>query len=425
MVTFIEPILVCYIFKIPNPHTYLFRLGNIPLKKINEIGLIIMTLAIPLYNRFNFKNYIPINFHKSLSFLKLYIISLLLFASLQVIIFNNIIAPYVKMIDYLVFPFLIISIFYFFLNRNDITLLYNYSYYIMFILFILFVLEMGIPYYLSSIGLDYSNRLGGYLYFSSNGTAAFLGIFLLSTLVKMRSNSNIISQLGFIIILILVGLNLMFTYTKAIFFAMILIFIIDIFIKKNITVSNFLILVLSSLFLLTYGTQLLEIATRGSGSEIFSIHPDSSDTLSFRIYRLWMPTIKYIFSNKIQIFVGTEFRGFNEFLEYVTGLTYANHNILIQHFSLWGGIITLILILFWVYLIKGYYSVITSITNIAYKDVVKYCFYAIFLFFISINTMSTYHITFKIQIAIIIVYSIRVADLQLLNVSNKCLIQKS
>jgi hypothetical protein len=156
-----------------------------------------------------------------------------------------------------------------------------------------------------------------------------------------------------------------------------------------------------------FGVEILNILTRGDDSNtLINLNTEGEDTFSFRIYKLWLPSINVIFNNFIYILFGVEDKGFNEFLYRITGLRYAHHNAILLYLVSSGVVSVILFLKFWVSLFKNFLKEIFSNSNVVNKRDIKLCFYSLIVFFISINFMSTYNVIFVLQISIIINYSV-------------------
>ena len=159
-----------------------------------------------------------------------------------------------------------------------------------------------------------------------------------------------------------------------------------------------------------YSKLLIDVFSRGDGEALNQIDSDSSDSLSYRIYRIWIPTIFEIFSSLNYFLIGTEDKGFNEFLDRIAGNNHANHNFIIFHLVSTGFVGVLIVIKFWKKLFYSFYNVLSSKFFFKERSNIKLCLYALFTYFISINIMSTYNSIFMIFASVIICYSISLAQ---------------
>jgi hypothetical protein len=410
LVIIIEPVIVAYILNIPDPQTFIFRLGEVPFRIINELALIILTIVYPVRNSFNWNGNVPKYFKGSIFYMHKFVWILLLGAFVQAFYFLDFINPFIKSIGYMILPLFIVNLLYFFPTRKQTKQIYYFSFFSMLVIFVLFIYYRVLPYFQTFGGINYDNRLEGYLDFGANGTAAFLGMFFFMVInIVTRSKLLFVKSL-YLVVSFIILVCLIFTFTKAIFLALLLAFLFNIVVEGKIRMGTFLILIISAWFLFSFSAEVIDIVTRGDGSDVYVVREGSSDSFSYRIYRLWIPTVVYVFSDYVYFFIGTEFSGFNEFLENITGLNHANHNVFIEHIAMWGLVITLLLTLFWYYIFRGFYKSIINMPNIANRRELKLCASSVIVFFISINSMATFQTVFLIQIAIIIRYSLSVAS---------------
>ena len=130
--------------------------------------------------------------------------------------------------------------------------------------------------------------------------------------------------------------------------------------------------------------------------EILSqVDANSSDTFSYRIYSIWLPTIFEVFSSLVYFLFGTDDNGFNDFLYRIVGLNDSNHNFIIFHLVSTGFIGVILALLFWKNLFHSFYKLLSS--KIVFKKTnIRLYAYSLFTFFISINIMSSYNSIFII-----------------------------
>tara|TARA_B110000902_G_C14294871_1_gene582898 strand:+ start:2099 stop:3424 length:1326 start_codon:yes stop_codon:yes gene_type:complete len=406
LINCLEPVVISYFLNIPKPSLFIFYLGGVPFKSINQFGIILMTVLYPLANSFEKKITILNSFANSKRSLYMFIIGILIITLIKTLIYGDL-SILLNLTTLLIFPTTLLNILYFFPTKKSAKKLFNFFFYSTLILFFLFVYFSVIPYFQKVNSIDFENRLRNYLYFGSNGTAAFLGIFLFMFLLKIKHIHSYFKKTLYYLIIFLLLISLLFTFTRTIFISLFLILLIDFFIFQNKKMNVIYFLAFSIVMFSFFGVEILNVLTRGDDSNtLIDLNTEGEDTFSFRIYKLWIPSIIEIFNNFIYILLGVEDRGFNEFLYRITGLRYANHNASLLYLVSSGVVSVILFLKFWFRLFKDFSKEIFSNSNVVNKRDIKLCFYSLLVFFISINFMSTYHVLFVLQVSIIINYSV-------------------
>ena len=412
LTTYIEPVIVSYFLQIHDPQLFVFYLGGlVPFEFLNQNGIILMAIMYPILNISNYRTTILNSFRKSKRYLFVFTIVMFLLVLIKLLVYGDLSSSLSSLTTLLIFPTTLLNILHFFPTKKTAKELFNFFFYSTFILFFLFVYFSVIPHFQVISSFDFENRLSNYLYFGANGTAAFLGIFLFMLILKSKHVYGFLAKTLYILIIFTLLICILFTFTRTIIISLILILLIDqLFIQNK--KSPILIFLISFAVLFYFGDEVLNILNRGVDTNSFDVDSEGDGTLVFRIYKLWLPSVLEIFINIKYILFGTEDKGFNQFLNRITGLSYANHNAFLFYLVSSGAVGVLLFFKFWINLFKDFHTQIFSGSNVVNKSDIKLCLYSTLLFFISINFMSTYHVLFIIQVSIIINYSISLSTRQ-------------
>ncbi len=390
-----------YIFFVPVYYIYFLDIQDIEIGKslaksggmhLNIFGGLTLTTIFTLLltiNLFSGKNSIKIQKLKEFKYLKYilyYLVAILAIDLFQYFYYNSdLLLVLKKPIPYINFPILLLNFFVLF-DRNDVKKLYNYLIKVFIILFVLFTIFKAIPYFSNLSGINLKYRLEWFWYHSSNGTAAILAIIMIYFIYHYKFRSH--QYINFWLILVsLTTIFIIFTFTRTIFFALLFSFILYLFIENRF--KNFFIvsmIILLGIAFVDY-TQVLNVFLRGQ-TDVFNINTAKGSTLAHRINTYFLPSIGYSFNNFTNLFLGSSYRGFNQFLYNLTGVNRANHNTFIQHLTTFGIISVLFYFLFWIRILWYSFKKLLLQKKFKNRNAVMATFFVILVYFIGLNFLN-------------------------------------
>lgn len=405
-VSFITPIITVYFLEIPEPELFVFYLNNIPLRIVNYLMLFLTTLIYPISGLIKNKN----NFFKTFKNSKKYIFRMififLIFVFFQILLYSDAQGMFIKFLNTLIFPMLILNFTYLFPNLNSFKRIFNFNFLLMTFVIFLFIIYNLTPYVLNFSGLDFSNRLGNLLVFTSNGTSIFLLIFIFFSLIIKKLNPGYLINTLINLLVPILAISILLTFTKTTFFIILFLIMIRLF-SGNLNLERRLFFTFSIILILVfYSNELIFILTRGEGAISFDFQnyqAVSQNSLEYRISALWIPSLDAIFSNLQYLLIGTSFIGFNEFISSISNLNDSSHNFFIQILVYYGLFGSFIYLLFFKNLLQEMYKQMRYSKN--FSGVYMLAFFSVLSYFISINSMSTFSVFFYIPIALVVSFT--------------------
>ena len=402
----LEPIYVMYILEIENPNHYVIKVANFfPFRKIIELLLLILSIINITKKSKAFPNGKYLNELSNFSYKILFALAMLTFV--QMIFYGDYSGKFIKFLSNSSLFTLTINMIFYFQTIKQQNIIIDFIFYIMSILFVLFFVNGAIPYFTSLNGINFENRLSGFLYFSSNGTACFL--LLYSLILRLKSGKSkssfykFMSNVNFILAIICI----FFTFTKTVFLILILLSLLKYLYFSNKLSNKVLFISTCLLVIFFYSQDIIYYLSRGSETqELFNLDADN-DTLGYRMLLVWLPSIVELFNKPIYLLFGSQFNSFQLFLSNLTGLEDAPHNFIINYLVTYGFFSVILVVGFWIKVLKQSYKNIKHSVNELNSMI---CFFIILSYFISMNLMSSNSLIFYSFICPIILYSISLKD---------------
>lgn len=400
-----EPLYITYFMELENANNYLIDILGVPFRKIIELQLLFLSLIYLTKKSKGFPNgkYLKhlLNFTYKILF------ALVMLTFVQMIFYGDYLNKFLKFLSNSSFFTLLINTIYFHQNSKQPNKIIDFVFYIMSILFVLFFINAAIPYFTSLNTISFTNRLEGFLYYSSNGTAYFLLLFSLILMFKKENKKFLFYEFMYNVIIFLVIICIFYTFTKTIYLTLFLLAALKylVFSKK---LSNKAFFIFAGFFIiLFYFQDIIYYLSRGSDTQqLFDLN-DDDDSFAFRVLLLWTPSIVEIFSKSSYLFFGSEFDSFQLFLSNLTGLQDAPHNFILNYLVNYGIFSVILVLVFWIKILKQSYKNIKHSLNTGNSMI---CFFIILSYFISMNLMSTNSLIFYSFITPIIVYTISLKD---------------
>ncbi len=307
-----------------------------------------------------------------------------------------------KPLKLLLFPVLLFNFFYFFADKDKKKLL-KFLYYCLSILVIMFLIFKVIPYLSTLSGFNVNKRLSGFVYHGQNGSAAILSLILILYLYKYSSFKLPHNKIKYFVISIFILTLIVFTFTRAVLFALALTLILYLILSKKLE-SKLIIVIFLLIIVGIFGyNQVQTIFLRGESVKILSDFSSAKEsTLANRINVYWLPTIYYTFTNPSNLLLGSEFRGFNDYLYNITGVYRANHNIFIQLLALYGIIPTIIFFLFWIKILWDIFNKLLIFNKINNRKLIMSLGFIVFIYFTCFNFMNITTPLFENTMAIVL-----------------------
>ncbi len=150
-----------------------------------------------------------------------------------------------------------------------------------------------------------------------------------------------------------------------------------------------------------------DLALRGEKDIFIEIGRGDQNNLAGRIHTYWLPSIYYITDSMENFLLGSRFRGFNQFLYYISGVPKASHNIFVTHLACFGGIVTILWAVIWYQILVKTYLFLRRIrSSKVFKtrelDLLKTVFFSLMLYFLSSNLANINDDLFMCVIAILV-----------------------